>query len=115
MNPYQFYVSQPYYTQLQYDPYREPPQAQTIEKRVSSLERQNTHQVKELSRLSEELSRQNKEIHRLNGEINRINQELTRLNDMNVKQTRQLNRLNTRLRVVENRLTIPFTPTEGGF
>lgn len=114
MNPY-YYVPQPYYTQHHFDPFREPPQAQTIEKRVSSLERQNTHQVNELSRLSEELSRQNKEIHRLNGEINRINRELTRLNDVNLVQNRRLNRLNTRLRVVENRLTIPFTPTEGGF
>jgi uncharacterized coiled-coil protein SlyX len=114
MNPYYYYVPQSYYPD-QYDPFREPPQAQGLEKRLNRLEKQNTHQVKELSRLSDEVARQNKEIHRLNGEVNRLNQELTRLNDTNVKQTRQLNRLNTRLRVVENRLTIPFTPSEGGF
>jgi hypothetical protein len=31
------------------------------------------------------------------------------------RHTRRLNRLNQRLRVVENRLQIPFTPYEGGF
>jgi uncharacterized coiled-coil protein SlyX len=115
MNPYHYHVLQQIYNDQYFDPYREPPQAQGIEKRVSTLERQNNQQIKELSRLSEELARQNKEIHRLNGEVNRLTHELTRLNDINVRQSRQLNRLNTRLRVVENRLTIPFTPSEGGF
>jgi uncharacterized coiled-coil protein SlyX len=116
MNPNQYYyVPQPFYIENHYDPYRVPPQAQGIEKRVSALEQQNKHQIKELTRLNDELARQNKEIHRLNGEINRLNHELTRLNDINVRHTRHLNRLNQRLRVVENRLTIPFTPSEGGF
>jgi uncharacterized coiled-coil protein SlyX len=115
MNPHYYYVPQQFYTEPYFDPFREPPQAQGIEKRVNALEQQNTQQIKELTRLSDELTRQNKEIHRLNGEISRLNQEVTRLNDVNMKQTRHLNRLNTRLRVVENRLTIPFTPTEGGF
>lgn len=115
MNPYQHYVPQPYHQEPYFDPYREPPQAQEMEKRIGALERQNTQHVKEHTRMGEELTRQNKEIHRLNGEINRLNHELNRLNDVNIRQSRQLNRLNTRLRVVENRLTIPFTPSEGGF
>lgn len=107
MNPYQNYlpaVPIPYNIQQNhYDPFRQQPAAQP------------TQQVKELQRISNELTRQNKEIVRLNGEINRLNQEIARMNDVNVQQSRHLNRVHQRLRVVENRLTIPFKPSEGGF
>lgn len=119
MNPYQYYVPQQYYPfygeNEQMNTFREPLQAQGVERRLNSLERQNENQVRELNRLSGEIVRLNKEIQRLNGDINRMNHELTRLSDVNGRQSRHLNRLNQRLRVVENRLTIPFTPTEGGF
>lgn len=119
MYPYYDDVLQPYFPfptfQEGFNSYREPPQAQGLEGRIGALERLNEQQVKELTRLNEELKRQNNEIYRLNGEINRINHELTRLNDTNVTQSRRLNRLNQRLRIVENRLTIPFKPAEGGF
>lgn len=120
MIPYYYYVPQQIYPYPihhdQHNPFRDPaPQAQPTEKRLAALERQNGQQAKELTRLNGELSRQNQEIHRINAEISRINQELTRLNDVSTKQTRHLNRVNQRLRIVENRLTIPFTPSEGGF
>lgn len=116
MYPDYYAYPQPYYVQGEpYPPYRETPQVQSLERRFAVLETQHANHVKELTRINEELKRQNNEIRRLNGEINRINQELTRLSNTNVTQSRRLNRLNQRLRVVENRLTIPFKPTESGF
>lgn len=110
MNPYQYYLPaplDPYHIQQEhYQPYRQ----QTTQ----GVTPPAPH-VKELQRLNGELVRQNKEIVRLNGEIHRLNQEITRQNDVHVKHTRHLNRLNQRLRTVENRLTIPFKPSEGGF
>lgn len=108
MNPYQYYVPSPSIPyniqQVHYNPYRQQ-QAQGVP----------AQHVKEVQRLNSELGRQNKEVIRLNGEIHRLNQEINRQNDVQLKHARHLNRLNQRLRVVENRLTIPFKPSEGGF
>lgn len=119
MYPYDYDVTQlysPFYSfQKEWNPYREPQQALSLESRIGTLERQNELQKAELTRQNEELKRQNNEIHRLNAEIHRINHELVTMSHTNVTQSRRLNRLNQRLRVVENRLTIPFKPSEGGF
>ncbi|WML42872.1 hypothetical protein [Neobacillus sp. PS3-40] len=119
MNPYPYYIPQSYFPYdiqaEQYDPNRQKPKSKGIEGRVDVLERQNDQQRKELARLNEELNRQNQEIHRLNGEINRLNQEILRLNNTNEKQTRHLKKLNQRLRIVENRLSIPYSPSQDEF
>ena len=119
MNPYQYYVSQPYYPydiqQEQFDLYRQRPKSKGPDGRVSELERQNDQQRKELTRLNGELQRQNQEIHRLNGEINRINQEMLRLNNTNEQQTQHLRRMNQRLRMVENKLNIPYSHSQDEF
>lgn len=110
MKPYHYYVPAmqlPTITQqAPYDPFRQQPTQGTGTQ---------TAQLQEMQRISSELARQNQEILRLNTEINRINQELTRQIDVLVRHSRNLNRLNQRLRVVENRLTIPFKPNQEGF
>ncbi|TWI58158.1 hypothetical protein [Halalkalibacter nanhaiisediminis] len=103
------YVQQEHLHQQQPDQeefMRQPPQS--IERRVNQLERQNERQIAELTR-------QNQEIRRINEEINRINQEVIRLNRNDEIHTGRLNRLNRRLRQVENRLGIPFSGAEDGF
>lgn len=119
-NPEQLeYVSQqdPYYSQYPLNPsiqqYEQvdivrQPTNQALEKRVRQLEKQNEEQVRELTRLNQEITRLNREIHR-------INQEIIRLNQNDLLHTRRLNRLNQRLRAVENRLNIPFAASEDGF
>jgi small-conductance mechanosensitive channel len=123
MNPYQFYQGyvpqqtdyymnyqynpyQPQQVQDQFDPDRQPPQFQSLERRINALERQNEQQ-------SRELNRQNQEIRNLRRELNQTNQEVNRLNQVVERHSRRLNRLNQRLRTVENRLNIPFTAQDG--
>ncbi|WML50073.1 hypothetical protein RCG23_09615 [Neobacillus sp. PS3-34] len=81
-------------TQNQFEPDRQPPQFQGLERRLNALERQNERQTRELTRLNNEVEQQAQQIERMN---------------------RRLNRVNQRLRVVENRLHITFTPFDGEF
>lgn len=73
----------------------------TLEARINQLERQSLVQAQELTRL--------------NQEIMRINQELNRMNQVNVAQTRRINRLNERLKTVEMRISLPVNYDEEGF
>ena len=105
------YVQQEQVQQQQLDQeefMRQRPPTQDFERRLNELTRQNERQTAELTR-------QNQEIRRINGEINRINQEIIRLNRNDELHTGRLNRLNRRLRQVENRLGIPFAGAEDGF
>lgn len=72
----------------------------SLEARIDQLERQNLVQAQEITRL--------------NQEIMRINQEINRMNEVNVAQTRRINRLNERLRTVEMRLSLPVKYDEEG-
>lgn len=83
-----------------YDDYIDDRQAQVLP-RLERLEVDNRRQVQELTRI-------NNEILRINQEIRRINQEIARMNQINVEQTQRIRRLNERLRVIENRMNIPF-------
>lgn len=47
--------------------------------------------------------------------VNEIEKRVNQLQQVVERQSRRLNRLNQRLRVVENKLTLPFTPYEDGF
>lgn len=124
MNPYDFYYQyapqQPTHNPYEYNPYTEKQtdfdrQPQALERRVSALERQNERQVQELSRLNNVTREHTRELNRQNREITRLNEQVVRLNQTVEQHTRRLNRLNQRLRAVENRLSISFTPVEGGF
>ncbi len=101
---------------------RQPTQNQAIETRVTELERQSELQAAELTRQNEEIGRINREFNRINEEFVRINEEIRRMNQEIVRlyqndelHTGRLNRLNQRLRTVENRLNIPYAGAADGF
>ena len=60
----------PYPQQEQFDPYRQPPQWQQIERRLSQLERQNERQERDINQLQRRLQRVNQRLRQVERRLN---------------------------------------------